>query len=167
MENPFSPPLLVPKQSAEYRAGGHPPSVPPVIDPRHQKAEERDPQSPSADLFNDGLSVQPSPALAVIEGGSDQSTYSGRCTYGAGNADEVGDEKPDYAAQRVDYHHAVDPVFAEDKGGDLCQGDHDKEYMEDAAVEVVSGDKGPPATKAVNGNGSGGSEKNEPLIRRG
>ena len=159
MKKSFLPYLLIPKQETKKDTCANPCSVAPVVDPWHQETEEKKPQSPASNLSINGSPISSSPALAIIEGGTNQATYRGRGTDGEGYAGQVRDKKANYATQGVEDKPSINPVFSKDKGGYLPKDDHIEQDVEDATMKVIGGDEGPPPMQTVNGNGSGCTQK--------
>jgi hypothetical protein len=51
--------------------------VAPIVNSRHQKAEDEEHQHPSANLLIDGLSICASPTFPVVKTGANQTADSG------------------------------------------------------------------------------------------
>lgn len=134
MEETFFPFLLIPQQKAKNRSCNNSPSMAPVVDTGHQQTEDKDPQCPGTNLFINGLPVNSSPALAIVKGGPNQTAHRCRGTDGEGYAGKVRDPKANYPTQGVEDHHPMSPIFADDKGGNLTQGDHIEQDVEDAPM---------------------------------
>ena len=126
--------------------------MPPVVDPRHQQAKKKDPQSPTCDLFVNRLPVDPSPALAVVEGGPDEAADRSGGPDSEAHARDIGDEKTKDAAHGVNAEHPMGSEFPNNKGRQLPEGKHIEENMQDAPVEVIGRDKGPPPIKLADGD---------------
>ena len=52
-------------------------TVAPIVNSRHQKAEEEEYQHPAANLLIDGLSICASPTFPVVKTGANQAADSG------------------------------------------------------------------------------------------
>jgi len=83
--------LLIPQKEAKNHAGTDPASVAPVVDTWHQEAEEKESKCPAANLSKNGLSIRSSPALTIVEGGTNQGAYCGGGTDGEAYACQVRD----------------------------------------------------------------------------
>ena len=52
-------------------------TVAPIVDPRHQKAEDEEYQHPAANLLIDSLSIRASPTFPVVKTGANQTADGG------------------------------------------------------------------------------------------
>ena len=94
----FSASLLVPKQKSQSSAGKHTAAVGPVVYCRNQKAEQEDTDSPAAYLSINCLTVNPTPAFAKIQGGTDKAAYCCRGANGKGYSSQVGHKEAENTA---------------------------------------------------------------------
>ena len=89
MEQAFSPLLLIPQQEAEKHTGSHAAAVAPVVNAWHNQTEDEDRYGPRTHLTIDGPSIRTTPALAIIQGGTDQTAYGSGGPDGEAYASEV------------------------------------------------------------------------------
>lgn len=137
MKKAFSPYLLIPKQETKNHTRADPSPVAPVVDPWHQEAEEKNPQGPGTNLSINGSPINSSSAFAIIEGGSNQATYRGRGSDGKFYAGQIRDPEANHTTQGIEDKPPINPVFPDDKGGYLPEGNHIEQDVEDAAMKVI------------------------------
>jgi len=155
MKEAFPPLFLIAQKKAKDHSCSDSTSMAPVVDARHQKTEYKDPQCPRSNLFVDGLTVDAAAALTVVKGSADQAAHRPGGTDGERYSSEVGNQKAKHPTQGVEGNHPVSSIFADNQRRNLPEGNHIEQNVQDAAVQVVGRDKGPPAVEAVDGDGSG------------
>ena len=157
----FPLPLLIPQQETKGYARDYPPAMTPVIDPREKQTEDKDPHCPATDLSEDDLTIGSSPAFTEVEDRTHEAAYGGRSTDGKLYTGQVGDQKTDNTAKGIDDEHPVHAVFFDDEVAQISQRKHIEQDVEDAPVEIIGGDEGPPTIKLGNGIGPRCSQEQE------
>ena len=69
--------FVITQQVTQDDTTNDPTAVAPIVNSRHEKAEEEKSHHPSAHLLIDGLSICASPTFPVVEAGANQTADSG------------------------------------------------------------------------------------------
>ena len=154
-------PLLIPQQETKGYARDQTPSMAPVIDSTYHQTKDKDPYCPDADLSENDLTIGSSPAFTEVEDRTHEAAYGGRGTDGKLYTGQVGDQKTDNTAKGIDDEHPVHAVFFDDEVAQISQRKHIEQDVEDAPVEIIGGDEGPPTIKLGNGIGPRCSQEQE------